>query len=456
MKKMRRYFKNKSDATVDHFDSFVGNRGRLVLKTGIWSLLAKICGAVNLFICIPFVLNSLGEQHFGAWATIVSIVTLSTFLDFGLGNGAMNLIAGAKGRSAQVEITKIVHTTYKSILKITLLLCISLFIVPFVSWDKILGLSQVDSSICTISMAVALLSVLLSMPLSIANKIQLGLGHGNKTYKWISFSQLVTTLVVVILAKQGATLPILVAASTLLPISGLLFNTIELLKTVGPSTAPIENNPDLARSIQKEGILFFVLQLSAFLAFNLDLILISSLVGAKEAGEYSIVQKIFSIIPMMLGLIWVPLWPIYREALAKSEYDWVFKIFRKSMILAVFFACSFGLLFALSLEWLTKMWLGQTLIFSAILVCGFVIWHPLESIGTGVSMLLNAASIINYQLIIGLSFAILCFGSKVIVLKYFGINGLPWATLIPYIVINIIPTAIFFPKLRERVCSKKY
>ena len=78
-------------------DSF-GHRGRRILLTGGWSLASKACTAANLIISIPFVLGALGASEFGAWATLVSLVAFAGFLDFGLGNGTMNLVASAHGR----------------------------------------------------------------------------------------------------------------------------------------------------------------------------------------------------------------------------------------------------------------------------------------------------------------------------------------------------------------------
>ena len=456
MSKMRAYLKNKSASAAQQFDSLVGQRGRLVLKTGTWSLLAKICAAINLFACVPFVLNSLGESHFGAWATIVSIVTLSNFLDFGLGNGAMNLIAGAKGRAAETEIAQIIRASYRSVIKITLLLSLSLFVVPFIPWFKILGLSISDAGVSSTSIAIVLFAVLLTIPLSIANKIQLGLGHGNKTFRWQALGQLLTAIVVIILAKQGATLPMLVAASTLTPLLALLLNTIELNRVIGPNKAEGAINPAISKSIQKEGLLFFVLQLSAALAFNFDLVLISSLIGAEQAGEYSVVQRVFSIIPMSLGLIWVSLWPTYREALAKADYPWVFKIFKKSAIVAVVYSASIAIVLALSIEFITKIWLGRSLDIPASLIWGFVIWQIIDSLGTSIAMLLNAASIMKYQLIVGFSFAVICFSLKITTLSYFGTHVLPWTTVFCYLLLNLLPTYIYLPKLIKNIHSTNY
>ncbi len=453
---MRTFLRNKSASIAQHFKSLVGHRGRLVLKTGTWSLLAKICAAINLFACVPFVLSSLGQKYFGAWVTLVSIITLSNFLDFGLGNGAMNLIAGAKGRSAETEIAQIIRASYQSVIKIALLLSLSLCTIPFIPWYKILGLDASDASVSSTAIAIVFMAVLLSIPLSIANKIQLGLGQGNKTFRWQALGQLLTAAAVILLAKQGATLPLLVAASTLTPLLALILNTIELHKSVGPSMATDSTKPELARSIQKEGLLFFVLQLSAALAFSFDLLLISSLVGAKQAGEYSVVQRVFSVIPLSLGLIWVTLWPTYREALAKADYPWVFKIFRKSAVLSVIYAMCIGIILALSFNFITQIWLGRPLNVPTVLLWGYVIFQIFETLGTSLATFLNAASIMKYQFYLGITFAIICFSSKLLAIQIFGINVIPTITWTTFLLIELIPLLLLKNKIITLIVGKIY
>ena len=50
--------KRESDAVVH----WVGPRGRRILHTGAWSMVAKIAAAANLFLTVPFVLHALGPD----------------------------------------------------------------------------------------------------------------------------------------------------------------------------------------------------------------------------------------------------------------------------------------------------------------------------------------------------------------------------------------------------------
>ena len=264
-------------AGAEGLNGLIGHRGYRILKTGGWALTAKICAAINLFICVPFVLEALGQRHFGAWAAVVSVITLSNFLDFGLGNGAMNLIAGAKGGNRPEQISAIIASAYSSLLKTTAVLTLSFLAVPFLPWHRLLGLPMADADISMASVAIVLFAVLATIPLSLANKLQLGLGIGGKAFRWQAAGQLLTAGTVIALAKSGYGLPALVAGSALVPLSALLMNTRELLKSLPKMDNTLHADSQISRQIRHEGALFFILQLCAALAFSLDLLLITAL-----------------------------------------------------------------------------------------------------------------------------------------------------------------------------------
>lgn len=449
---MRQYLKSKTAG----LEGLVGHRGGRILKTGGWGLAARVCAAINLFACVPFVLEALGQRHFGAWAAVVSVITLSNFLDFGLGNGAMNLVAGAKGGNRLEQISEIVATAYASLLKTTGVLATTVVVLPFVPWHRLLGLPVQDAGISTASAAIVLCAVLATIPLSLANKLQLGLGVGGKAFRWQALGQLLTAAVVIVLAKSGQGLPALVAGSALVPITALLMNTWDFLRTQPKPDRKPYTDSAIAKQIRHEGTLFFVLQLCAALAFSLDLLLITSLSGAEQAANYSIIQRAFSLIPMSLGLFWVSLWPTYREALAANHHDWVLRIFRKSTLLSTIYAVGAGLFIALAFEPISQLWIGHPIQVSAMLVWGYAAWHVLEAIGTSIAMLLNAASIMRIQVLLAAGFAIPCLAVK----TWLAANGLeeflPLSTSLTYLFLSLLPILFIRSKISRLIYAKSF
>lgn len=422
----------------------MGHRGLRILHTGGWSLAYKACTAANLILCIPFALEALGPSLFGAWATLVSIVAFAGFLDFGLGNGTMNLVASAHARGEDEEVGSIVREGRRALLRIALWLGAAVAVaLPLAPWSTLMGLPIEMDGVARGAVAVVLLSIVVAIPLNLATKVQLGLGRGDRAFRWQTLGQLLALATLIALATAGASLPTLVAAAVMPPLLGSVANTASVLRDPSLAGSDCGDRPDLAAHIQREGLWFFGLQLSAALAFSADLPLISAILGPKEAGGYAIVQRVFSIIPMSLGLVWAPLWPIYRQALSSGDHQWVRQTLVRSTVAAIAFAALGGFVLALSFGLLTDHWRRPAFHYSGWLVWGFAIWCVIEAAGTALATFLNAASILRYQLATAVAFAAICLPGKAWVAARFGIEPMPWVTIATYALATILPFAWF-------------
>src|SRR5690606_4334954 len=95
----------------------------------------------NLFLSVPFVLHVLGPTEFGVWATLVAFVALAGFLDFGLGNGAMNLAAAAHGRDRADEVAIVFYEGGRALTAVALVLVLLMIMtLALIPWNVVFGL----------------------------------------------------------------------------------------------------------------------------------------------------------------------------------------------------------------------------------------------------------------------------------------------------------------------------
>jgi O-antigen/teichoic acid export membrane protein len=436
-----------------------GPRGRSVLHTSAWSLIGKCASAANLFVSVPYVLHAVGPEQFGAWATLVSFVFFAGFLDFGFGNGTMNLIAAARGRGAQEEIVAIWIEGTRVLSCVALILAgLALIAVPLVPWHHVLGMPASEAAACRTAAAVVLASIVIAIPLNLAARVQLGLGRGDRAFRWQTLGQLLAICAVIACAYAHATLAALTAAAVTTPLLGALGNTLQLRHAQRAASVAISktSHKGVATKIRHEGLQFFVLQLAGALAFSSDLPLISAIRGPVDAGAYAIIQKLFSIIPIGLSLLWVPLWPIYRQALAAGDHAWVFRTLRRSLILAIVLAGGGAAVLALGFEQVTTLWLHKPLMVSNVVLAGFVVWSLLEACGAALAAFLNAASIMRYQVIIGIVFGASCVIAKFTVLQAFSFDLLPWTTSVIYSLTVLLPLLALFPRIIKSTLTKMF
>lgn len=437
---------------------YVGTRGRRILHTGAWSMIAKATAAANLFLTVPFVLKALGPSQFGIWATLASLITFAGFLDFGLGNGTMNLVASAHGRGEEGRIGTIVREGRRTLTLIALLLgAIALVAVPWVPWHRLLGLPEAMSSTVRVSVGIVMAAIVLAVPLNLATRVQLGMGQGNLAFRWQAIGQALTTCLVIVLARANAGLELLVAATVATPLLGSIANNLQLSRNALLAQRIVQTrDSSVAAAIRNEGVLFFVLQLAAALAFSADLPLISALRGPEEAGQYAIVQRLFSVIPMALGLVWVPLWPIYRQALASGDHAWVQRTLHNSLRAALAISAIGALALALCFDWIAGIWIQKPLQVDSYLISGFAVWCIVDAVGAGLATLLNAASIVKYQVFLASIFATFCLAAKVLAVSIFGAEAVPWVTTTTYLFISLVPTLLLLPRLLARVSTREY
>ena len=434
----------------------VGARGRRILHTGAWSLIAKAAAAANLFLTLPFVLHALGATQFGVWATLVSLVAFAGFLDFGLGNGAMNMVAAAHGRGDSSDIGTIMREARRALFVIAVALATaSILALPWIPWHRILGAPDAMATSVRASVAVVLLTIATAVPLNLANRVQLGMGQGDRAFRWQALGQALTACAVILLAKAGGGLEYLVAAAVTTPLLASIANNIQLWRSHPTSDhANQKRNPAIATAIRNEGALFFCLQLAATLAYSADLPLISAIRGPEDAGTYAIVQRLFSIIPMGLALIWAPLWPIYRQALSAGDRDWVNRTLRWSTLTAVSFAAIGGTAISIFFNTIETLWLKQPIYPPTPLLIGFAAWAIFEALGNSLATLLNAASILRFQVVIASTFAFCCISGKFLALLNGNINWMPWITLATWTTCALMPLIIYNKELYTLVFTR--
>jgi O-antigen/teichoic acid export membrane protein len=429
----------------------IGERGRRIAHAGTWSLVAKASAAAHLFLSVPFVLAALGPSRFGAWATLVALVAFSGFLDFGVGNGAMNLVAAAHGRGAKGEITTILREARRTLLKVAAWLLVAILVAGFlVPWHRVLGMPVEMATESRAAVLVVLVSIVVSVPLNLANRVQLGLGRGDRAFRWQAIGQWLALTAVILSAKAHASLAVLTAAAVSTPLIALAINSLQLWRKLDVRDAPIAGEVDrlaIQRAIRVDGMAFFGLQLSAALAFSADLPLISSLASAQEAGQYAIAQRLFSVVPLTLSLVWAPLWPIYRHAFAGGDLGWIARTFHRSLLAALGFSLVAGTILAFGFFPITSLWVHTAIDVAPLLLAGMATWCVIEALGTALATLLNAAHVLKYQLVTSGVFALACITGKALAVAHGHVEWVPWITVVTYVAVNTTGLTLFRPTI---------
>jgi O-antigen/teichoic acid export membrane protein len=199
--------------------------------------------------------------------------------------------------------------------------------------------------------------------------------------------------------------------------------------------------------LARTGLLFVGLQLAATVAFASDNIIAAQLFGPIAVAQYSVTQRVFVLLPALLSVAAVSLWPAYGEALVHSDRTWIRRTLVRSTLTAIGLTALGSLVIFAGSRLIFGFLIGPALLPPVALMVGFMVWAVLYAFGSVASMLLNAANVIMFQLITASAMAITAVLLKIELGRTLGVAGIIWGTVIAYGLISVLPTLLY---LRHR------
>jgi O-antigen/teichoic acid export membrane protein len=330
-------------ATLKPFDTATevgraNERYRRVFWTAVAFGIARVVSLGTMVISYPIAMRYLGEERFGLWVTLSSLVILMGFADLGVGNGLLNAIAGASGRDDTPAIRRYVSSAFVilSLIAVCFVLC---FVVvdQFVAWADVFNLkTHLARRECERALEVLACCFALSIPAGIVQRTQTGLQLGFLANLWQAAASGLALLAVLLAIHLELGLPWLTGAVVGVPALVAVVNGVTFFgrrRAIAPTPSMIARPAMI--EIARAGLLFLLLQLAVSVAYTSDNIVIARVLGADVVPYFAVPEKLFSVIPLVLGMVLMPLWPAYGEAAARGDGDWIRRVFVKSLGLAV-------------------------------------------------------------------------------------------------------------------------
>lgn len=430
-------------------------RNRRAALTGIASTVARIVQAGTSLVTIPLTIHYLGNERFGLWMTISSVLAMAAFADFGLGNGVLNTVATAYGKDDAKAIRSAISSGMAVLSAIaTIILMTYFFIYRFVSWGDFFRVTSAQARLeAGPALTVFVVCFVLNIPLDIVQRVQLGMQQGYRNGLWQMCGSIFGLTGVLLGIWLHVSLPVLVMAIAGGPLFATTLNAMHFFgmsrKDLRPKLSLVSR--DVISKIAKLGGLFFVLQLGVAVAFSSDNFVIARTLGAVNVPEYSIPQRLFGFISMIVAMLVGPLWPAYGEAISRGDMGWVRKTLKGSLLLVFVSVLAATSLLLLLAPKIIRLWVGLTVHPPFILLLGLAVWTVMDCCGNTLAMFLNGASIMRFQIILATLFSIVCIGTKIFFTHSYGIIGVPWATIVAYGVVIAGPCVFYVPRVLTRL-----
>jgi O-antigen/teichoic acid export membrane protein len=428
----------------------IQGRDRRTLLTAATSICARLVLLLVTLATVRISIGYLGAARYGLWATITSLTAFLAFSDLGIGNAIISRMSVAFASSERDRSSREVASASVLLGAIGLaVLVLALILLPIVPWSAVYNVSGLAASEAGPATFALVACFALLIPIGLVQKVQLGFQQGTIANLWTIAGALLGLVLLLVGIAMRVGLPWLVLAVAGGPLITTALNWVQEFFYLRPWLRPRLDRVDIQVGVRlaQTGFLFLGLQLAAAVAFSSDNFIATQLLGPVAVTQYSVTQRVYIVLPALLSVASVALWPAYGEALHNSDRAWIRRTLVRSTLFAVGLTTLGSLIILAGSHLIFGFLIGPALVPPIALSLGFLVWSVLYAFGSVASMLLNAAHVLMFQLVTASVMAATSIFLKIELGRSFGVAGIIWGTVIAYGLLSVLPTLLY---LRHR------
>lgn len=335
-----------------------------VFKDSVYSLAFRGVGMLLSLISVPLLVLCLGEEGYGIWSTVLSIVTWVYLLDLGVGNGLRNELSLSIANDDTETAKSVISSSYiiAGVVSVFLFatICLTLSVLDLDDFFNISRAHYVLNNVLLVTVAF----VCINLVASLANGVIYALQRASLVYLFNALGQLffIAMLVLYLMTGQISLIAIAIAQGA----AQLLKNVIEtiwiFLKNKSLRCSFHDASFLSGKRVTSFGLRMFVAQLAGIMLVSMDSILIAKLFGMAEVTPYSICYKAFDVILAMFMAANAPYLSAYTAAYAANDKGRITEsLLRHTRLFAVFAVLTLVLI--LLFKPAASIWLNNAVFF---------------------------------------------------------------------------------------------
>lgn len=426
IEKMLKYVKNIKESSLK--------------RSMILSMLCRPVGMFISFLYTPVLLNYLGEESYGIWSTILSIINWINYFDVGIGQGLRNTLARAVAVNDRKKATESTTTGYVAVFTIST--------VTFLIGTALIFILDINAVFnTTVSVRPALLVSFFCICINFILSLSKSLLYATQQAEKVAFMTVVTQAInlVGILVLSIFSSGSLVAVAIVIGLSGIAVNLMFTINVWKKYTFLIprkrQYKANRLMDICNVGVKFFAIQIFAIILYSTDNVIITQLFGPSYVTPYNTSYVAFGIVNGLFGALISPLWSKYTVATENKDYKWI-----KQTVINLDKTLPFiGIVLTIGAVWfepISRIWLHKNLTYDQGLVPCMAIYYFLTIWGSIYANVLNGMGKVNLQLAMGAISAIVNIPLSILLGEFLGMRttGVCLATCICMLITNIAVT----------------
>lgn len=397
------------------------------------AVLYRVMAMLASFLAIPMMIRYLGQEQFGVWATLLSVMSWIVFFDLGIGNGLRNKVAEALAKNNKTEAADYIASGYSLIGLIAFFFWVVVTALSFfISWQTIFNTQAIAETTLRLTVQIATFFIVLNFWIGLVGALLGAVQKTSLTAVGQLISNALALFLVFVLVKltESSIIYLAVVYGTSLIIANVLLS-IWFYQQHRELYPRVHLDEQHVRPLLSLGLQFFTIQLAVLVIFTTDKMLITQLLGPQYVTQYEVVFKLFSVITFAHALISAPLWSAYTDAYHRKDFHWIKTMLHKQMII-------FGiiLLMIVIMVMLAKpiiaLWISSELEVSLPLVLTMGLFVMVSTWNNIYAMLVNGVGKIKPQLYTAIIAMLLNIPLALVFTKHFGLglSGVVLATCV--------------------------
>ena len=378
---------------------FSKERTRNYLRQIQGEALYKAVALAASFIAIPLMIGYLGEEKFGVWSTMLTVMSWIVFFDLGVGNGLRNKVAESLAKNEKQDASNYIASGYTLIGLISVVAWVFVSATAyFVPWQIVFNTQSIPESTLRETILIAAFLIVLNFWIGLISAL---LGAIQKT-SLVALGQVISnvlalTFVFALTMTTSASISYLALTYGLSLVLANVSLTLWFYRTYPELRPRLYLDKEHVRPLLSVGLQFFTIQLAVLVIFTTDKMLITQIFGPEYVAQYEVAFKLFSVITYAHGMISVPLWSAYTDAFHRRDLTWIRSMLRKQIMIFGGVVIVVSLLGFLAIP-IIKIWIRSDLKISPGLIEVMVLYVIISSWNNIFAMFVNGIGRIKVQL----------------------------------------------------------
>lgn len=322
----------------------------------IFRLLAFIISFINIRLVVQY----LGNDLYGAWATILTILNWMNVSDFGIGNGLRNNLATAYASNDKVTCNKYITSAFVILSKLAgILWGISMVVIAILVFSKNIEDYMILPIIISIS------GFCVNFILGIFRSVSHGLQKAYYVTVILFLTEILNLLSVGFLMGISEKNLLLYSISSVISMTIPNILLLIYLKKKYRDIFLFEKNvykKEYGKSVINLGLGFFILQINSILLFSTDNFIIKIFISNEAVTFFDIINKVYKSGNEVFSIPLVIVWSSVAYYWAQNNKIVIIKLLKKLWIFWVLYSIGVCVI-STQLNTIIAIWMGKDFYF---------------------------------------------------------------------------------------------